>query len=139
LCCLFLNLYHLRTSGQQLYTIQICSSYWISCSTLNKLVRPLNVLLSKSPKPTKGTNALSISQCLWSMLELLTARRVSLRRSMRPPSTRNYCLDVEEAQRSPQWELGQEEVQAFYHCQGFCCHLRLRMFSCVFKAYLVTT
>jgi hypothetical protein len=44
-----------------LYTIQVCSSYWISCSTLSKLVRPLNVLLSKSPKLTKGMNALSPS------------------------------------------------------------------------------
>jgi hypothetical protein len=42
-----------------LYTIQVCSSYWIFCSTLSKLVRPLNVLLSKSPKLIKGMNALS--------------------------------------------------------------------------------
>jgi hypothetical protein len=52
---LVLNLVH-----WSLYTIQVCSSYWISCSTLSKLVRPLNVLLSKSPKLTKGMNALSI-------------------------------------------------------------------------------
>jgi hypothetical protein len=44
-----------------LYTIQVCSSYWIFCSTLSKLVRPLNVLLSKSPKLTNGMNALSLT------------------------------------------------------------------------------
>jgi hypothetical protein len=47
-----------------LYTIQVCSSYWISCSTLSKLVRPLNVLLPKSPKLTKRMNALSLDRWL---------------------------------------------------------------------------
>jgi hypothetical protein len=44
-----------------LYIIQVCSSYWISYSILDKLIRPLNVLLSKSPKLSKRMNALSIS------------------------------------------------------------------------------
>jgi hypothetical protein len=34
--------------------------FQVSCSTLSKLISPLSVLLSKSPKPTKGMNALSV-------------------------------------------------------------------------------
>jgi hypothetical protein len=54
----------LNLCSLSLYTIQVCSSYRISCSTLSKLVSLLNVLSSKSPKLTKGMNALSISPFL---------------------------------------------------------------------------
>jgi hypothetical protein len=43
-----------------LYYFQSWLHFQLSCSTLSKLISPLSVLLSKSPKPTKGMDALLV-------------------------------------------------------------------------------